>query len=785
MNPYQYAQAVLAAATCQWAMAQAPAAATPPLPAAAGVAAPASDSQPAAAKAPASPTDENPVTEPRIIRGNDKVIAPAAPAAALSGSASAFNFEETPVADVVRIVLGDILKVDYVLHPPLAGTVTLATREAVSPDQALYLLESALQANGLVLVRDARGAYHVGRPDAVKGIGSNSRQVVSGGNLPAGFGVVIVPLQFIGANEMATILRPLMPAEALVRADTVRNLLVLVGTRSQADGWLDLVRTFDVDLLKGMSVGVFPLKYASVKEVEAALRLMSPGGAAATPPATGASTTTARPQTGATGAAAASSTAASLSESNPLHGALRIMPIERINSILVVTPRAAYLDEARLWIERLDKPGDNSSEPQLFVYPVQNGSAQHLAEVLNGIFGSGSSNTSGTSTGVAPRLGSSTGSSNQALGNIGAVGGLGNNSFFTSGGATVLGAPSNNSARSGTASGASSGTGAVALNQNVRVMADDRNNAVLIYGTRAEYGRIESALKRLDSPPTQVLIEASIVEVTLTDDLKYGVQWMFSDGIRNGLNGGGVISGATAVPNGVLTSGAGPGFSYTLTNPLKGVRAVLNALATKTKLNVIASPSLMVLDNHTANISSGTQQPINTGSTVVSGGTTIANIQYKDTGVSLAVTPSVNAGDMVTMDITQALTDVGAADENTKQVTFIQRQISSKAAVRSGETLVLGGLIQEKNTGRDDGVPGLQDIPLLGALFGTKQKNLNRTELLIVITPRVVRSDQNMREASQELRDRMRGLSSGFQEGRGLKLQEPSSPGRSGPTQEN
>lgn len=778
MNPYQYAQAVLAAATCQWAMAQAPAPAGQPLPNPQNLAAP------SAAPAASQPAAAETANEPRLIRGNDRVIAPAASVPALSGAPSAFNFEETPVADVVRIVLGDILKVDYVLHPPLAGSVTLSTREAVGPDQAVYLLESALQANGLALVRDARGTYHVGRPDAVKGIGSVTRQVAPGGNLPAGYGAIIVPLQFIGANEMATILRPLMPADALVRADTVRNLLILVGTRSQADGWLDLVRTFDIDLLKGMSVGVFPLKYASVKEVEAALRLMSPSsGAAATPSggAAAAPATASRPQAG-SGSAAGSSAAqaAALSEANPLHGALRIMPIERLNSILVVTPRAAYLDEARLWIERLDKPSDNSSDPQLFVYPVQNGSAEHLAEVLNGIFGGGSGTTTGSSTGVAPRLGSATANSNQ-FGNIGATGGLGNNSFFTSGGATILGAPNtnNNNANRGGSSSNAGAVGAVALNQNVRVMADNRNNSVLIYGTRGEYARIEAALKRLDLPPTQVLIEASIVEVSLTDGLEYGVQWMFS-GSHDGLSAGGVISGRDAVNTGL--SGGG-GFSYTLRNPLKGVRAILSALATKTKLNVIASPSLMVLDNHTANISSGTQQPINTGSTVVTGGTTIANIQYKDTGVSLAVTPSVNAGDMVTMDIIQSLTDVGEKpDPSTSQVPFIQRQISSKAAVRSGETLVLGGLIQEKNTGSDQGVPGLQDVPLFGALFGNKKKNVNRTELLIILTPRVIRSDQHMREVSQELRERMQGLSSGFQ--RGLLPKEPP-PTRVVPPQEN
>lgn len=725
MKPYQYALTALAAVTCHWASAQT--AVVVPTPAAASAASPASE-------------------EPRIIRGNDRMTAPSAAVAPIVGAPSAFNFEETPIADVVRVVLGDILKVNYVLYPPLAGTVTLSTREAVAPDQAVYLLESALQANGLIMARDARGTYHVGRPDAVKGAGSASRQVVSGTVLQPGYGAIIVPLQFIGAAEMATILRPMLPPEALARVDTVRNLLVLVGTRSQAEGWLDMVNTFDVDLLKGMSVGVFPLKHATTREVDAALRLMGVGGATEASPGT---TSTPRPAASTQGATA---TAQAPVTSNPLLGALRVMPIERINSVLVVASRAAQLDEARRWIEKLDRPSDNSAEPQLFVYPVQNGSAQHLAGVLNGIFGSGGGTPPSTGTGVAPRLQTTTT----------AAGGL--NLAST---ANTLGSNQQNNAR-----GNVQAANAVVVTQSgVRVMADDRNNAVLIYGSRSDYNRIEAALKRLDLPPTQVLIEASIVEVTLKDDLNYGVQWMFNDNARGGLQGTGVLSGSVGgVPQGVAS-----GFSYSLSNSLGNVRAVLNALAEKSLLNVISSPSLMVLDNHTATISAGTQEPVRTGDiTNSNGGLVSSTIQYRDTGVTLSVTPSVNAGDMITMDINQSVTDVGKLGAgNTGQVTFNQRQISSKVAVRSGETLVLGGLIRDINTGGDSGVPGLKDIPLIGALFGTKSKKTDRTELLVVITPRVVRSDQGIRELSQELRERMKGALIG-REANGLTFSTPS-----------
>lgn len=659
------------------------------------------------------------------------------------------------MAEVVRTILGDVLKADYVLHPPLNGSITLATRAPVLPDQAAFLLESALQANGLVLVRDVRGTYHVGKADVLRGIGSAVRQA-SGASLPPGHGAIVIPLQFIGAAEMAAILRPLMQPEALVRVDTVRNLLVLAGSRNQAEGWLDLVSTFDVDLLKGMSVGVFPLKHATIKEVESALRLMSAGAGNAAPSAASA-------PAGALGQApGAASAPVSLGDANPLFGALRIMPIERLNSILVVTPRASYLEEARRWIERLDQPNDNSAEPQLFIYQVKNVNARHLATVLGGIFGDARpQGATSTSTGVAPGLGSATANTMGQTGSAGLFGGSASNqstglrSGGLQGGSTgsglgIAGARSNQATSVQAPVAATLGS--------VRVMADELNNSVLVWGSRAEYNKIESTLKRLDLPPTQVMIEASIIEVTLSDDLQYGLQWEFNDSrASTGYTGLGRLSSNQSSATDFLKPTSG--FSYTLKNPAGNVRAILSALSAKTSVKVLASPSLMVLDNHTAGIVVGTQTPIQSGTTTnIEGTVSTTNIQYKDTGVNLLVTPSVNSGNIVTMQVDQSVTDVGAPDDVTKQRAFLQRQFSSKVAVRSGESIVMGGLIQERGTSSKSGVPILHTIPVLGNLFGATTNEGSRTELLVVITPRVVRSDIDIREVGDDLRDRMRGL---------------------------
>ncbi len=659
--------------------------------------------------------------------------------------------------------MGDILKVDYVMHPPLQGTVTLATRNPIPPDQAVFLLESALQANGLALVRDARGTFHAGRADALKNVAGSIRQF-SGSNpsIPPGYGAVIIPLQYIGAGEMASILRPMVSPEAIVRVDTVRNLLVMMGTRTQAEGWMDLVNTFDVDLLKGMSVGVFPLKHASVKEVEAALRLVSGGGSGGSATSLPGSAMPGTATASTSPAAVAAAGSVTLGESNPFFGALRIMPIERINSILVVTPRAAYLDEARRWIDRLDKPSDGGSEPQLFIYPVQNGNARHLASVLGGLFGgTGSGTTPTANNGIAPGLGSTTSNSfgqtgvNNTFGNT-STGTLGNSrtglaSALTGGGGGI------NSLNRTNTQGATNQAAASATLGTIRVVADDLNNSILVWGTRSEFNRVEAALKRLDLPLTQVLIDASIIEVTLNDDLQYGLKWAFSGDAQSGYSGSGSVGSVPAITQ---------GFSYTLKNAAGLTKATLSALADKSLVKMLSNPSLMVLDNHTATISVGDQIPVRTATqtTPNGGGAAIVTdtIQYKDTGVNLAVTPSVTAGNVVAMQIDQTVTDAGSPDTTTNagggERPFLQRQISSKVAVRSGESIVLGGLIKNNQTNRKTGVPLLQNIPLIGNLFAENVSTGVRTELLVIITPRVVRTDVDIREVSEDLRERLKGL---------------------------
>jgi general secretion pathway protein D len=490
---------------------------------------------------------------------------------------------------------------------------------------------------------------------------------------------------------------------------------------------LKLSKPFDVDMLEGMSVGLFPLQYSGVEElVEALNQLLTEASA----------------EEGAGG----------------LTDIVRVMPFVRLNSVMVITPRAHYLDRMEIWIERLDRAPENGAEKRLYVYPVQNTTASRLAMLLTSIYSGGAQSGGGRS--ALDNRNTAPGMNQESIGGGNSRGGVGRNG-------------NNNNRRTGSGSRGGSGGGttvsALQLDPSngdgndeaaeVRVVADEENNSLMIYSTGMQYKTIKAAVEKLDVPPTQVLIEASIVEVTLNDQLKYGLEWTFNNQL-----GGSEFSGVGVISDGEFNFGGAEGavaqlaqgFSYTVSGG-SGVVAVLKALATESLVNVISTPSVMVLDNNVATIQVGDQVPINSGSTVTNGGNTIQNISYKDTGVQLTVRPSVNAGGLVTLDVLQTVTDVGNIDV-TGNRRFLERSIESRVAVRSGESVVLGGLIRENAANNENGVPWLHKAPIIGPLFGTTEKTRDRTELLVILTPRALYNDEELRQASDEMRDQIRNF---------------------------
>ena len=641
--------------------------------------------------------------DPTFYRGNDaQWRMPALPEPVkFIGDDVSLNFEQAPLSEVMHAIMGDILQLDYVVDRPVQGQVTLRTRTPIPRGELLEVLESLLKANNALLIKGSDGRYLVTGSQGSR----LSPEISNPASSDAGFSTIIVPLRYISATNMAEILQPVAEERSFVLVDNRRNILMLAGTRDQLDGWLDIVTTFDVDQLQGMSVGMFPLENSNVEDAAEALSAMLDSGGQ--------------------------------------EDLVRIVPVKRLNSLLIVTPRSHYLDTLGVWIERLDSVPDSKFEKRIFVYPVQNTSARRISELLNGLY--------------ADELGVVTTMESGADGGGGVAPGMSGVSI--GGGSSGISAGSNNDERDMGGKimsfGAMSDSRGPSMMEDVRVVADDDNNALMIYSTGKQFDMIKTALEQLDTVATQVIIEASILEVSLNDSLEYGLEWTFSNGLNSDNEGTGILSAV----GGPLSAANGAGFSYTVANAAGNIKAVLNALAKESLLNVISTPSVMVLDNNTAFIHVGDQVPIiseqSTGLNVDDRIT--QSVTYKDTGVQLEVTPSVNAGGLVTMDIQQSVTDVGPQVEG-QQPTFLERSIMSRVSVRSGQSVVLGGLIRENASNAESGIPFLQDLPWVGSLFGSTKKGNRRTELLVIITPRALVSENDLREVSEEMRAQIRHM---------------------------
>lgn len=658
------------------------------------------------------------------------------------------NFNNADLAQVVQAVLGDLLHQPYTIDPRVTGTVTLSTQGPISPNDLIAMLETVLRATGAALVQDDRAGYRIlPLGEAVSG-----RTVLQLGTdpkpLPAGYGITIIPLRNVSAETIGPLIAPATNPE-LVRIDPTRNLVLISGTSADRAALGATVQSFDVDWLRGMSSGIFPLQQAQpeavIKELSAVF-----GGA---------------PDRG------------------PLKGLINFMPVERLNAVLVVSSRVDKLNEAGRWIRRLDQ-GDSDDE-RVYVYMVQNGTAANMARVLGQAFGK--VDQAGASpfddelgSDVARGLGQSNSSSNGTgsdQANAGTGGTSGTPGQSTTGqpgsGTSSQFAPIDFNAqqKDGDASilglaGAQAGKAAVfKLDKlgEVRVVPDKDKNALLIRARPAAFRLIESALRAIDASPLQVVIEATIAEVTLNDRLQYGVQYYLETGFGSA---GFTVRDAGSSPSGTLGSPipqAGSGLNLAVSSG--GARVVLNALSSITNVKVVSAPTLAVLNNQTARLQVGNQVPVRTQQSQSTDNTdspVISNIEYKDTGVILKVTPRINSNNDVSMDVQQEVSsivnDAASTQADALAPTISTRRIGSIVSVANGQTVVLGGLIQENQQNGRSGVPVLQDIPLLGNLFSSTSNSRDRTELVVFITPRVIRNAADAQAIAEELRSRMEAL---------------------------
>lgn len=662
--------------------------------------------------------------------GGQGVVAPASSMPLVTGPGGTdqqnditLNFVNADVRDVAKAILGDYLKLNYEIGANVQGTVTIQTNQPLTRAQVLPALEQGLSLNGMALIRNKNIYEIVTLADVHRELGAATTR-----NVPSGYGVEVFRLKYVNAAALMKVLQPLAGAENNIRVDESRNLLIVEGTAQERQTIAEDVALFDADWLSGMSFALFTPENLDADELAKELDSVMGG------------------------------------LNSPIAGVVRLIPIERLNAVLAISPQPRYLDQLRSWVVRLDKPGQGNDK-KISVYHVQNGRAKDLANTLRRtLFGGGNDtsqdNTETTQNNPSPALNSTSSF----------MPGGGNGLLTLGGGAGTPPSSSGNSltpSRTGSREVApleSSGQDQQGMPKryetvegvnrqglsSINITADETNNALVILATSREYAMIEKALHQLDTAPVQVLLEASIAEVTLTKEIQYGFQYFNQPNTENQIvlsNGGSSQISATF-----------PGFAYIFSRGTN-IQATLTALGTLTKVNVISSPEVLVLNNQTANLEVGDEVPVLTAQSVSTIGTDapIVNaVQYIDTGVILKVTPRVNRGGQVMMDISQEVSGVdNSASTAIGSPTIQQRKINSSVSIEDGQTVALGGLFTDQVTKSDSGIPYLQDIPYLGKLFNTTDNQHDKTELMVLITPHVVDDVQKAQAITDELRKKL------------------------------
>lgn len=665
-----------------------------------------------------------------------------APAEAAAGSHT-LNLVDASIQEAAAAVLGDILGTNYTIDPKLEGRVTLQTTHPVSKTGAVELFESALRNVGGALSRSGNVVRIVPIEQATAGGRVGMADRGGSGGPGVGNSVKVLPLRYVAAAEMKRLLEPIASYGGVVRIDPSRNALLLSGTDQEIAAMRDAVAVFDVNYMKGMSFALVPVRSLDPEEVVDNLnKAFATNGEGA------------------------------------MSGMVQFIPNKRLKSVLVISKQPEYLLSAKAWIRNLDGVASGNRK-EFFTYVLRNRQAKDVVDVLNAMFSDETSarevrsaRTGRTGLGDGPPNGG-------PLNGPDAGPGAG----FSVGGGVPFGAPVgglaggglNGAALNGGLGGGltserfldgplprvdenggyrSAGIGAGDNGEpRIKIVADPSQNALLILASESDYRRVERVLANLDVLPNQVLIEATIAEVQLNDDLRLGVRWFFQN--RNGSRSGtfsDLLTGAVG--------SAFPGFSFVAR--AAGGQVTLNALNDVTRVDVLASPSLMVLDRRTAVLQIGDQVPIQTQSSqsvLVPGAPVVNSIAYKDTGVILSVTPRVSESGRVLLDIEQEVSNVQrTTSSNIDSPSFGRRKVRTTVVVNNGESITLGGLIQDRTTVGETRVPVLGDLPIIGNAFKEKQNLVEKTELLIMLTPRVVRDLNEAAAVTDEYRNRVRSV---------------------------
>ena len=623
------------------------------------------------------------------------------------------NFENAQISEVVRAILGDALGLNYVIDPEVSGRVTLASARPVARDDLIPILESLLRINEAALVTD--GVIYRVVYDADVG---NLNVARPGTPAAAGFGLTVLPLRYVSAATIMGLIDGFVTRPESVRVEAARNLLLIAGTSSERRTAVETVLNFDTDWMADQSVAIYPTKHVRPETMIPELERIF-----------------------------------ETREGQPGADLIQFVPMARLKAVLVVSQRDDLIRRAGTWVTRLDQQSP-AVENAVHVYRVKYRDAKLLVEILSGVFGGSVVSTSAQAPGAQVQPGftsfeSSTDGDDSvedlANGADEAASDTGNTFDLLAGPPPA--APGGTGDLFGGPGGGGGGAGP-------RFSADTSNNSVVIYADGETYLKILAALRQIDVPPLQVAVNVVIAEIRLNDELRYGVQYFVKSGSVGLKDDVGSVGLFNTVANTI--SRELPGFNFVIGSE-ESPDIIISAFDQITDVSVLSSPSLVVLENQTATLQVGEEVPVTTRqsqSNIDPDSPTVNEIEFRDTGIILNVTPRIAENGIISMSIQQEISDI-ASGASTLTPTFTKRRIASTVSVASGQTVLLGGLISELRQNNDTGIPVLHRLKGVGDLFGTTDNQSDRNELIVLIRPTVIRQGQDAQHVAEELRARM------------------------------
>lgn len=667
------------------------------------------------------------------------------------------NLQNADLVEAIK-VLSETLGINYMIDPRVKGTVNVRASGKLSRSELISIMETLLLVNGAALVQEGQVFKILPAKEAASG----ALPVYRRGAIPEGTFAQVIFLDQTSAKEMLNVLKPLISQTGSV-SEGAGNSLILVDYPANIEKILELIHLIDSRALgKGM-VQIVRVNNASPPDIISELEtIFSAFGALGKKDNFG----------------------------------VNFIPVDRMNSILVLASSKTLMDRATHWIHQLDTKSDALAN--VHVYHVENYKARNLADILKQMYGETVGGVgvrevksrSGLSSLRSRTTGAGSGALGGGGGTMGAMGGGGGLGSLGKTESPLEKAPPSKEQAIPLAGGG----GGETAKENVRIIPDEENNLLVVIAPPYEWRTIQNLLRRLDIMPRQVLSDILIAEISLTGQLKYGLEWFFK-GNPNPVTPTSTSTTTTSSGQSATTSSSisfsefsGPagatftasGFTFVASDIYNGLKGFINLLAEEGKVNILASPHIMAGNNQEASIQIGDEVPILTSQSVplVSQQTSFqtSTINYRNTGILLTLRPQINARGLVTLEIAQEVSSASATTTGVNNTPTISvRQAKTTLTTADNQTVVLGGLIREDVTRRRSGIPGLRDVPILGGLFSSESKQRTRTELIVMITPHIV----NNLEEGARLTDKMRrGMNpEAFGSGTGRPVSVPSSEG--------